>query len=169
MPSQRERRAATRTAVVEAAIAIFGESSVAATSLDDIASRADIAKSTILYHFESRSGVLQAVAIELITRFEQRLADRPDAAGLNGFVSAVLHEQCTPRGRVLYGINDELTDAGHLDAIDPMHYLTGRLADFGVGERAEPIAAAMVQYGRMLARAQRDPADVPAITTALLS
>lgn len=164
MPTQQERRTATRQAVLDAAIAEFTSSSVAEASLDDIATRADLAKSTILYHFDSRAGVLQAVAVELIVRLETRLANTTE---LTSWLTEVLLEQTTATGRLLYGINDELTDHQALAAIDPMTYVSTRLDEFGAGPHAEVITAAAVHFGRMLARGLRTPAEVPHIVSQL--
>ncbi len=168
MPTQAQRREATRHAVVQAAIAAFSRSGVGAVSLDEVAQRADVAKATLLYHFGSRTGLLEAVAVELIKRFEERLARQVADTDLEGWVRAVLTEQCTARGRVLYGIDAELADAGNLGESDPMPYLIARLTDLGLAARSEVTAAAMMQYGRMLAHGQRSQADVAAITATLL-
>src|SRR5271166_1566714 len=54
-PSRRERkRDARRQEVLEAAARLFKSKGYEATSVDDIAEEADIAKGTIYYHFETK-------------------------------------------------------------------------------------------------------------------
>lgn len=54
-------RHATADRAVETAAAAFAERGVAATSLDDLARTMGVTKQTILYHFKSKSGLLNAV------------------------------------------------------------------------------------------------------------
>jgi AcrR family transcriptional regulator len=64
--------------VLDAALASFGTAGFAGTSLDDLASGLGIRKQTILYHFVSKRGLLNAVvdsvAADLILALEQVLA-----------------------------------------------------------------------------------------------
>ncbi|MFM9873373.1 MAG: TetR/AcrR family transcriptional regulator [Fimbriimonadaceae bacterium] len=52
---------ATRAAILDSATALFAESGFAATSLNAIAQAADVPKSLILYHFETKENLWQAV------------------------------------------------------------------------------------------------------------
>ena len=64
--------------MLDAALASFGTAGFAGTSLDDLASGLGIRKQTILYHFVSKRGLLNAVvdrvAADLILALEQVLA-----------------------------------------------------------------------------------------------
>ncbi len=54
----------TKHRLIEAASAAFVARGVAGTSLDEIARSSDVTKQTILYHFKSKNGLLEAVLIE---------------------------------------------------------------------------------------------------------
>jgi AcrR family transcriptional regulator len=72
-PRQRDRRLA---ALLDAAAALLVEKGVAATSVEDIAERAGVAKSTFYHYFQDRAAMLEA----LRKRYCQRFADLVDAA-----------------------------------------------------------------------------------------
>lgn len=61
MVSQIERRAATVQAILRAARGLFAEAGFEATSIDDIASRAGVAKGAVYHHFRSKEAVFVAV------------------------------------------------------------------------------------------------------------
>lgn len=72
-PRQRDQRLA---ALLDAAAALFVEKGVAATSIDDIAVRASVAKGTFYHYFQDRAAMLEA----LRKRFSQQFADAAQAA-----------------------------------------------------------------------------------------
>ena len=86
-----------------------------------------------------------------LARLERRLAQDLDEIDVRTWVRTVLAAQMTPRGRMLFAINDELALIGELDDIDPFPYLTLRLREFDVSAPPTVIAAAMLQYARQLA------------------
>lgn len=55
------RRGSTRELVIDAATALFAARGVTATSIDDIAERAGIAKGSIYYNFASKAGLVEAI------------------------------------------------------------------------------------------------------------
>jgi len=61
MTSQAERRAATITAIVRAAAELFTGRGFDATSIDDIADRAGVAKGAVYHHFESKEQIFARV------------------------------------------------------------------------------------------------------------
>ena len=61
MATQDQRRKATIGAIVEAARTHFGRDGYVATSIDDIASRASVAKGAVYHHFSSKAQVFAAV------------------------------------------------------------------------------------------------------------
>lgn len=63
------RRADTKTAILDAAGELFAAHGVSATSMDDIADHAHIAKGSLYYNFSSKSGLVEA----LIARSVERL------------------------------------------------------------------------------------------------
>jgi AcrR family transcriptional regulator len=72
-PRQRDQRLA---GLLDAAAALFVEKGIAATSIEDIAERAGVAKSTFYHYFHDRATMLEA----LRRRYSQRFADLVDAA-----------------------------------------------------------------------------------------
>jgi AcrR family transcriptional regulator len=61
MTNQAQRRAATIDSIVGAARELFIARGFAATSIDDIASRAGVAKGAVYHHFESKEQIFQRV------------------------------------------------------------------------------------------------------------
>lgn len=77
-------RHATATRAVETAAAAFAERGVAATSLDDLARTMGVTKQTILYHFKSKSGLLNAVLVDAAETLRDEL-DRSSEASSPGW------------------------------------------------------------------------------------
>ena len=61
MATQSERRERTRSAIVKAARRIFGERGFAATTMDDIAGSARVAKGAVYHHFKTKEELFGAV------------------------------------------------------------------------------------------------------------
>ena len=61
MAKQAERRAATTDAIQRAGRRLFGERGFAATTMDDIAEAADVAKGAVYHHFKTKEAVFEAV------------------------------------------------------------------------------------------------------------
>jgi AcrR family transcriptional regulator len=61
MATQQERRQATRTAVIKAASRLFGDRGFAATTIDEIAAAARVAKGAVYHHFATKEAVFEAV------------------------------------------------------------------------------------------------------------
>ena len=61
MVKQAERREATRAAILEAAIELFGEAGFGPTSVDQIASIASVSKGIVFHHFNSKETLFEAV------------------------------------------------------------------------------------------------------------
>jgi AcrR family transcriptional regulator len=61
MAKQAERRAATTEAILTAARRLFGTQGFAATTMDDIADGARIAKGAVYHHFKTKEAVFEAV------------------------------------------------------------------------------------------------------------
>ena len=61
MAKQAERRAATTEAILKAGRRLFGERGFAATTIDDIADAAQVAKGAIYHHFATKEAVFAAV------------------------------------------------------------------------------------------------------------
>jgi AcrR family transcriptional regulator len=61
MATQAERRAATSEAILNAGRLWFGERGFAATTMDDIAEQARVAKGAVYHHFATKEAVFEAV------------------------------------------------------------------------------------------------------------
>jgi AcrR family transcriptional regulator len=61
MAKQAERRAATTEAILQAGRRLFGERGFAATTMDDIAEAARVAKGAVYHHFATKETVFEAV------------------------------------------------------------------------------------------------------------
>jgi len=83
MATQAERREKTRTAIVKAAKRIFGERSFAATTMDDIAAGARVAKGAVYHHFKTKEAVFEAVfeqvSLELVSELDRIARSEKDA------------------------------------------------------------------------------------------
>jgi AcrR family transcriptional regulator len=76
------RASTTREHIVEAALALVADRGFTATSVDDIASAAGVAKGSVFYNFGSKSGLFEAIITEGVTRLTAAL--RGAAEGLHG-------------------------------------------------------------------------------------
>jgi AcrR family transcriptional regulator len=65
MATQSERREATRAAIVKAAKRLFGERGFAATTIDNVATAAHVAKGAVYHHFETKEALFEAVFDEV--------------------------------------------------------------------------------------------------------
>jgi AcrR family transcriptional regulator len=61
MATQADRRAATQAAILKAARKLFGDDGFDATTMDDIASAARVAKGAVYHHFKTKEDVFEAV------------------------------------------------------------------------------------------------------------
>jgi len=67
MAKQAERRAATTEVILTAGRRLFGERGFAATTIDDIAEAAAVAKGAVYHHFATKDAVFEAV-FDLVSR-----------------------------------------------------------------------------------------------------
>src|SRR5689334_21891651 len=63
--TQAERRASTRSALLDAARELFAEHGIAATANDDIAAHAGVTRGALYHHFDSKADVAAAVIEQL--------------------------------------------------------------------------------------------------------
>jgi AcrR family transcriptional regulator len=75
MAKQAERRAATTEAILKAARRLFGERGFAATTMDDIAEAAHVAKGAVYHHFTTKEAVFEQV-FEQVSRDLMQDIDR---------------------------------------------------------------------------------------------
>jgi len=97
MATQAERREKTQTAIVRAAKRIFGERGFAATTMNDIAAGARVAKGAVYHHFPTKEALFEAVfeqvSLELVSDLDRISRAEKDtlaamAAGTHAYFSA---------------------------------------------------------------------------------
>lgn len=69
------RRTGTRELIMDAAAELFAARGVTSTSVDEIAERAGIAKGSVFYNFESKSGLVEALMARSSRVFTEALAE----------------------------------------------------------------------------------------------
>ena len=86
------KRTGTKRRILEAAAEIARESGPGNLALDAVAAKAGVSKGGLLYHFPSKSSLLQAVVEVFLRSFEDTLAAREQARGdrANGLMEAYL-------------------------------------------------------------------------------
>jgi AcrR family transcriptional regulator len=72
----------TRDQILAAALALAADQGVSATSVDDIAARAQVSKGSVFYNFGTKSAVFEAIISEGVTLLTAHL--REAATGLHG-------------------------------------------------------------------------------------
>ena len=72
----------TKELIVEAALALVAERGFAATSVDDIASSAGVAKGSIFYNFGSKAGLFESIIGQGVARLTEALQSA--STGLRG-------------------------------------------------------------------------------------
>ncbi|MDM8084164.1 TetR/AcrR family transcriptional regulator [Cellulomonas cellasea] len=77
-----DRGAGTRAFIVDAAVSLIADRGFSATSVDDIAAEAGVAKGSIYYNFGSKTALFEAVIVEGVGRLTTAL--RAAAEGLEG-------------------------------------------------------------------------------------
>ena len=70
----RERRAQTRSQILEAGAKLLAERHAAAVTVDNVVSAAGVAKGTFYYHFQSMDDLVAAVGEKLAESFDEVLA-----------------------------------------------------------------------------------------------
>jgi AcrR family transcriptional regulator len=93
MATQAERRAATRTAILDAGRLLFGERGFANTTMDDIAEQARVAKGAVYHHFVTKESVFEAVFDQVARRLVQDIdrAVRTEKDVLAAMVAGTQH------------------------------------------------------------------------------
>jgi len=88
------RREDTRQRLYEAAVALVAEQGFSATTVDDIAERAGVAKGTVYYNFPSKTALFDELlrhGVGLLTAdFRAAVADRPPGEAVSALVRAQL-------------------------------------------------------------------------------
>lgn len=90
MVSQADRRTATRAAILDAARALFAVQGFAATTVDQIAVAAGMAKGAIYHHFRSKEALFEAVFEAASVELAERVGAAASAAGRDVLDSMVI-------------------------------------------------------------------------------
>ncbi|QNP62868.1 TetR/AcrR family transcriptional regulator [Streptomyces genisteinicus] len=99
MDSSSTRRRATRAKLYEAAVTLIAEQGFSATTVDEIAERAGVAKGTVYYNFKSKTELFEELlrhGVGLLTTSLQEAADEASGRGgtaveaLDGMIRAGL-------------------------------------------------------------------------------
>jgi len=97
-PPTPSRHDARRAALIDAAGALFVEKGVEATTVEEIAARAGLAKGTVYHYFATKADLLGALRERFSTDFGRRIAEavaRRDAEDWSGRLDSWLHEAVT--------------------------------------------------------------------------
>ncbi len=105
-PTRRERKkSATREALLESALALFAERGFAATTVEDITERADVAPRTFFRYFPDKAAVLQPAKDEYLELFRDELRsgapDEPVLAIIHRALCTTLATFADDRDRIL--------------------------------------------------------------------
>lgn len=168
-----QQKAETRRRLLEAATQVFIEDGPTTASLDKIAALANVSRSTLVFHFGSRTELMDAVATYQLERYQ--------AAGLDyqpgefrPFVEVFLRIQSDPVFRLIWLLDDLLHPGGmrHLHPENPnsgywylVRELEQRLVAGGVAAEAAHKRALVLTPGLMMVarRAAQDlasPAEI---------
>ena len=83
MATQQERRQTTRSAIIKAAYRLFGDRGFAATTMDDVAAQARVAKGAVYHHFATKEAlfetVFEQVSEELLAEVDRVARSEKDA------------------------------------------------------------------------------------------
>jgi len=93
MATQAERRAVTIESILKAGRLLFGERGFAATTIDDIAEQARVAKGAVYHHFATKEAVFEAVFDQLSRALVQEIdrAVRTEKDVLAAMVAGTQH------------------------------------------------------------------------------
>ena len=95
LKGQAARGAATREAIVDAAITVFSEQGYRSGALADVGAKVDVSPAGILYHFGSKEELLLAVIAERDRRAGEVIAADSERKGIDALQSTVrFAEQC---------------------------------------------------------------------------
>jgi AcrR family transcriptional regulator len=148
--TQRERRTATQAAIVDAALALYLEHDSIDPSLEAVAERAGVAKATVLYHFESRLGLLRAVATRLYGEIVERLSPIEAHADAAAWIRAYLLEGLHPTARVFQQVSDVLSYQGGTGIGRGLRSISDSIEALGVHEGTLVVAGATLSMMRQV-------------------
>lgn len=92
---RRERGTGVREQVLDAAVALIAQRGFGATSVDDIAAAAGVAKGSVFYNFGSKSALFETVLVEGIARLTAALREAVDGLTGRAAIEALVDELLT--------------------------------------------------------------------------
>lgn len=163
MPGQglRERKKQrTREAIAAAALDLFEQKGFAATTIREIAERADVAPRTVSLYFPVKEQLVFDGYEELFTEIRRRLADRPPGTSTAATLREMLREN----------LEDPARDVVHERRVHAVVEATPALRTFerGIMEQAEQLVAEAVAVDLGVAADSLLPHMVGAATVAAL-
>jgi AcrR family transcriptional regulator len=128
MARQAERREATRDAIVAAAAMLFGGKGFAATTIDEIAAAAGVAKGAVDHHFPSKEAVFEAVLRKtnqtLAADITAKVIQSPDVLAMLARGTEAYFEACAqdPTGRIILEDGPAVLGWARWREIDEEHF-----------------------------------------------
>ena len=182
MATQSERRRATQAAILKAAKRLFGERGFAATTIDDVAASARVAKGAVYHHFETKEALFEAVfdqaSRELLVDVDRVAGGEKDALSAMAKGTLAYFTACAkgPTGQIVLHDGPAILGWERWRAIDNRHFggrfviaLTRAMEDGLIARQpVEPLSrlllgaiteAAIACSGRDLSRAGNDYAN----------
>jgi AcrR family transcriptional regulator len=159
-----QRRASrTRNRLMEAALAMFAEKGISATTIEDITEQADVGKGTFYRHFSTKEAVLEALVEQSLAHLINRLrrTATPSSGSLNEVLNGLLeaHASFHKEHPAEFGLVfqsrrlsrlKESTTAEQQPLTQYLDELTSRLAPFVVAQvnhsKVQSLAAAMAGF-----------------------
>lgn len=164
----------TRERILRAADAIATEGGAGMVSLDAVAARAGISKGGLLYHFPTKSTLLQALVQDYLEKIETLLEDVDNPARPNGLILALMehfladwrHE--APSGGLLAALAEDPA------ILAPVAAFEARILARLRANATDPLLAGLIFYamqgwrcGRMLGLHAPAEAELAATLSAL--
>ncbi len=132
--------------IVEAAMALFEEHGYSATTVDEIASRARVAKGSVYWHFKSKEGLLLAIVDKSVGGVMDSVEKRLEAAGEE------------PESAIETVLDLEMWDTVGLERATRI--VVGALADSGGWDEAARLQGKLIRRGqKIFSRAHSALAD----------
>ena len=128
MATQAERRAATIESILKAGGLLFGERGFAATTIDDIAEQARVAKGAVYHHFATKEAVFEAVFDQVSRALVQEInrAVRTEKDVLAAMVAGTQHyfAACAkgPTGQIILRDGPAVLGGERWREIDAQHF-----------------------------------------------
>jgi AcrR family transcriptional regulator len=107
MAKQAQRREATRSAIIGAATELFGTRGFEATTVDDIAQKAALAKGAVYHHFATKEAIFEVVfenaSLELFEKVGEAARRAPDALAAMAVGTRAYFDACSkgPTARII--------------------------------------------------------------------